>query len=110
MYDTIPIPERVKPITSKLVFQVKYNQNGKLEWYKIWIVARGFTQCEGIDYQEVFTLVANLESVQLIIALAVKYNLELGQMDVSTAYLYGELIEELYTLPPEGVPIQLRYC
>ena len=100
----------VKQITFKPVFQVKYNQNRKLEWYKVWIVARGFTQCEGIDYQEVFTLVANLKLVWLIIALAAKYNLELDQMDISTAYLNGELIEELYMLPLKGVSIQLGYC
>ncbi|EGN91271.1 hypothetical protein SERLA73DRAFT_19332, partial [Serpula lacrymans var. lacrymans S7.3] len=50
--------------------------------YKLRIVARGFTQREGIDYQEVFAPVANLESIRIILALAAKYNLELDQMDV----------------------------
>ena len=57
-----------------------------------------------------FAPVANLESVQIIVALAAKYNLELNQMDVSTAYLNGELDEELYMLPPSGVPIQPGHC
>ena len=110
VYETVPIPAGVAPITSKPVFRIKYDQTGKVERYKVRIVARGFTQREGVDYQEVFAPVANLESVRIIVALAAKYNLELDQMDVSTAYLNGELDEELYMLPPSGVPIQLGYC
>ena len=63
-----------------------------------------------MDYQEVFAPVANLDSVRTIISIAAKHNLELDQMDVSTAYLNGELEEELYLQPPEGVPIQSGYC
>ena len=63
-----------------------------------------------MDYQEVFAPVANLESVRIIVSLAAKYDLELDQMDVLTAYLNGELEEELYMSPPEGVPIQPGYC
>ena len=113
VYETVPIPAGVTPITSKPVFRIKYDQTGKVvERYKVRIVARGFTQREGVDYQEVFAPVANLESVRIIVALAAKYkfNLELDQMDVSTAYLNGELDEELYMLPPSGVPIQPGYC
>src|SRR5947209_6996434 len=77
VYKTVPISEGVKPITSKPVFQIKYNQNGNMEQYKIWIVTRGFTQQEEVDYQEVFAPVANLELIQIIIALTAKYNLEL---------------------------------
>ena len=110
VYETVPIPEGVTPITSKPVFQIKHDHNGKVERYKLRIVARGFTQHEGVDYQEVFAPVANLESVRIIVSLAAKYDLELDQMDVSTAYLNGELEEELYMSPPDGVPIQPGYC
>ena len=75
VYETVPIPAGVTPITSKPVVQIKYDQTGKVERYKVWIVAQGFTQHEGVDYQEVFAPVANLESVRIIIALAAKYNL-----------------------------------
>ena len=68
-----------------------------MERYKVRIVARGFTQKEGIDYQEVFAPVANLDSVHTLIALAAKHDLELDQMDVSMAYLNGELEEDLYS-------------
>ena len=110
VYETVPIREGVTPTTSKPVFQIKHDHNGKVEWYKLQIVARGFTQHEGVDYQEVFAPVANLESVRIVVSLAAKYDLELDQMDVLTAYLNGELEEELYMSPPEGVPIQPGYC
>ena len=110
MYETVRIPDGVKPITSKPVFRIKLDQHGEVERYKLRIVARGFTQKEGIDYQEVFAPVANLESIRIILALAAKHDLELDQMDVSTAYLNGELEEELYMHPPDGVPIQSGYC
>ena len=86
------------------------DQTGKVERYKVQIVAQGFTQHEGVDYQGVFALVANLKSVWIIVTLVAKYNLKLDQMDISTAYLNGELNEELYMLPPSGVPIQAGYC
>jgi hypothetical protein len=110
VYDVIPIPEGVAPIMSKPVFQLKLDQNGNVEHYKMCIVARGFTQWEGVDYSETFAPVANLESIFIICALAAKYDLELDQMDVSTAYLNGKLLKELYLSPPNGVPILQGYC
>jgi hypothetical protein len=110
VYDEVPIPEGVKPITSKPVFKVKIDQNGNVERLKLRIVARGFVQKQGVDYQDTFAPVANLESVRIIHALAAKYDLELDQMDVSTAYLNGELLEELYLLPPDGVQCKPGHC
>jgi hypothetical protein len=63
-----------------------------------------------VDYKEVFAPVANLESIRIILALAAKYDLELDQMDVSTAYLNSELEEVLYLSPPKGVAIPEGYC
>ncbi|PPQ82476.1 hypothetical protein CVT24_002389, partial [Panaeolus cyanescens] len=108
--EVVPIPEGVKPITSKIVPKIKFDANGNIERYKIRIVARGFTQREGVDYQEVFAPVANLESIRIILALAAKHDLELDQMDVQTAYLNGKLTEDLYLLPPDGVDIPKGHC
>jgi len=110
VYKTMLIPDGVTPITSKPVFQIKCDQTRNVEQYKVRIVARGFTQKEGVNYQEVFAPVANLDSVRTLIALAVKHDLELDQMNVSTAYLNREPEEDLYMLPPEGVPIQPGHC
>lgn len=74
------------------------------------IVTCGFTQKHSIVYKEVFAPIANLESIWIILTLATKFNLELDQMDVATAYLNGELEEELYLTPPKGVPILNGHC
>lgn len=110
VYEIVLIPPGVKPITSKIVMRTKLDGIGNVERHKIRIVARGFSQKEGKDYQEVFAPVANLESIRIIIALAAKYNLELDQMDVSTAYLNGELLEELYLTPPKEVAVPDGCC
>ena len=70
----------------------------------------GFHTKEGVDYQEVFSPVANLDSIQTIIFIAAKRSLGLDQMGVSTVYLNRKLKEELYLQPLEGVPIQSGYC
>jgi Reverse transcriptase (RNA-dependent DNA polymerase) len=95
VYEEVPIPEGVKPITSKAVFRLKFDGNGNITRHKIRIVARGFVQCEGVDYNEIFAPVANVESVRVIIALAAKYNLELDQ---------------IYLTPPEGTEIKPGHC
>ena len=73
VYEVVPTPKGVKPITSKMVLRIKLDANGNIECYKIWIVARGFTQREGIDYKDVWAPVANLESICIILALAAKF-------------------------------------
>jgi transposase InsO family protein len=110
VYEEVPIPHGVKPITSKPVFKVKLDQHGNVERFKMRLVARGFTQKKGVDYEETFAPVANLESVRIILALAARYDLEVDQMDVSTAYLNGELLEELYLSPPDGIDIKPGHC
>lgn len=62
VFEVVPMPKGVRPITSKLVFCIKYDANGNVEYYKVRIVAWGFTQVKGVDYKEVWALVANLES------------------------------------------------
>jgi hypothetical protein len=69
VYEVVPIPG-VTPITSKPVLKIKFNAAGEIERYKVRIVVRGFTQRAGVDYQEVFAPVANLESIRIICALA----------------------------------------
>lgn len=110
VYDVVPIPDGVKPVTSKVVNRIKLDSNGQVERYKCRIVARGFSQKPGVDYSETFAPVASLVAVRIIVELANREGLELDQMDVSTAYLNGELEEEIYLLPPEGVEIPAGHC
>ncbi|KAJ3527698.1 hypothetical protein NMY22_g9685 [Coprinellus aureogranulatus] len=110
VYEVVPIPQGVKPITSKAVLRIKLDANGNIVKYKVRFVARGFTQVKGKDYQDTFAPVANLESIRIILALAAQFDLELDQMDVKTAYLNGILDEELYLMPPDGVSIKPGHC
>jgi hypothetical protein len=66
VYEVVPIPDGVVPITSKPGLEIKLNAAGQIERYKVHIVARGFTQRAGVDYQDVFAPVANLESIRII--------------------------------------------
>lgn len=75
---------------------------GEVARYKARLVARGFTQVEGIDYQETFSPIVRTQSIRILLAYATEHDLDLQQMDVCTAFLYGALDEELYMHRPEG--------
>jgi hypothetical protein len=109
VYEVVRIPDSVKPITSNPVFRLKMDSCGNVERFKIRFVARSYVQKEGINYKEVFAPVANLESVSILLALAAKYDLELDAMRITTAYLNGELKEDLYLLLPKGIRIPDGY-
>ena len=96
-----PPPNR-KVIGSKWVFKRKVNANGEVERHKARLVAQGFSQKYGLDYEETFSPVVRFESIRSVIALGAQHKLQLHQMDVSTAFLNGELDEEVYMQQPEG--------
>ena len=95
-------PQGVKLIGLKWVFKVKRNADGSINKFKSRLVAKGYVQEQGIDFDEVFAPVARLETIRLLIALAVAEKWEIHHMDVKTAFLHGELIEEVYVTQPEG--------
>ena len=89
----------------KWLFKIKHAADGSIEKYKARFVARGFSQKEGIDYEETFAPVARYTSIRTIIALATKMKWKLHQMDIKTTFLNG-VIEEVYIKKPQGFEVE----
>jgi hypothetical protein len=96
------LPEGAKKIGVKWVYKTKYNEHGDVDKYKARLVAKGYSQQHGIDYTEVFAPVARMDTVRMIIALAAQKNWIVYQLDVKSAFLHGELHEDVYVDQPKG--------
>lgn len=83
-------------------YKIKYDAAGNVDRFKARLVARGFTQTHGIDFWDTFSPVIRMESVRMILAIAAEMGLKIRQFDVKTAFLNGELKEEIYMRQPQG--------
>nr|GFA10073.1 hypothetical protein [Tanacetum cinerariifolium] len=100
--ELIPRPDKVMVITLKWIYKVKLDELGGILWNKARLVARGYRQEEGIDFEESFASVARLEAIRIFLAYAAHKNMVVYQMDVKTAFLNGNLREEVYVSQPNG--------
>lgn len=101
-WDLVDPPNDKNIVGCKWVFKHKRDENGDIQRFKARLVAQGYSQKPGIDYDEVFAPVARYNSIRSILAIVNEFDLELHQMDVKTAFLHGELDEEIYMAQPEG--------
>jgi hypothetical protein len=102
-WELVKLPHGRKAIESKWVFKVKRNPDGTVERYKARLVAKGFGQRPGVDFDDTFTPTTKWAALRAILALAALENLELESIDISNAYLNGELHDvDVYMQQPDG--------
>ena len=105
-WELVDIPPGSKPIGCKCIFKRKLKADGSVDKYKARLVAKGYRQKERLDYFDAYSPVSRITSIRTLIAIASLNNMEIHQMDVKTAFLNGELDEEIYMEQPEGFVVQ----
>ena len=106
VWDLVELPEHRKPVGNKWVFKKKIKTDGSIERYKARLVAQGFSQKQGLDYDETFSPVIRFESFRSLVAVAVQRGLKLHQLDITAAFLNGHLEEEVFMRQPEGFVVE----
>ena len=101
-WELVDLPPGCKPLGYKWIFKRKLKADGSIDKYKARLVVKGYRQKEGLDYFDTYSPVTRITSIRMLIAIASLYNLEIHQMDVKTAFLNGDLDEEIYMEQPEG--------
>ena len=108
-WELVPLPAHAVPIICKWVYKIKTKADGSIEQYKARLVARGFQQSYGRDYEETFAPVAHMTTVRALIAVAAIRSWIISQLDVKNAFLHGDLHKEVYMQPPPGVTVPDGY-
>ena len=102
VWEFAPRPEIVLVIGTKWIFKNKTDEDGEIIRNKSRLVAQGYTQVKGVDFNESFAPVARLESIRILMSIACTMNIKLYQMDIKCAFLNGYLNEEVFVEQPKG--------
>ncbi|GJU69290.1 retrovirus-related pol polyprotein from transposon TNT 1-94 [Tanacetum coccineum] len=106
-WELVKLPERRKVVGCKCVFKMKTGLPGSdIIKFKACLVVKGYSQKEGIDYNEIFSPVVRHTSIRVLLSLVSHHDLKLEQLEVKTAFLHGDLEEEIYMSQPEGFIVQ----
>jgi hypothetical protein len=108
VWEIVPRPKSKDVVSSKWLFKIKHVVDGSIEKYKERFVAHGFSQKEGIDYEDTFSIVARYTSIRTIIALPAKMKWKLHQMDMKSSFLNGVIEEEVHIEQPQGFEVEDR--
>jgi len=102
VWELVPRPPNSSIIGTKWIFRNKLNESGQVARNKARLVAQGYSQQEGIDYDETFAPIARLESIRILLSFVARKRFKLFQMDVKSAFLNGYISEEVYVKQPPG--------
>ncbi|TLX66435.1 hypothetical protein E9993_23415, partial [Labilibacter sediminis] len=102
VWDLVPTPQGVSVVGSLWVYRNKSDEDGVIVRNKARLVVKGYSQQEGIDYDETFAPVARIEAIRIFLAFAAHKNFKVYQMDVQCAFLNGEIDREVYVQQPPG--------
>ena len=100
-WNLVPLPTGKRAIRCKWIYRVKDSGNGDLR-YKARLVAKGYVQRKGVEFHDIFSPVVRHTSIRILLALVSHFDMELEQLDVKTAFLHGDLEEDIYLQQPEG--------
>ena len=100
------LPPSQRTIGVKWVYKIKYTTDGRIKCYKARLVAKDYKKKYGVDYEDVFALVARIDMVRMLISLAAHHSWKIYQLDVKSAFLNGILEEEVYVKQPKGFVVK----
>ncbi|TQD95783.1 hypothetical protein C1H46_018622 [Malus baccata] len=103
-YELVELPKGRKALKNKWVFKLKRDDN--MTMYKAHLVVKGFGQKKEVDFDEIFSPVVKMTSIRVILCMVASMDLELEQLDVKTAFLHGNLEEEIYMEQPKGFEVK----
>ena len=104
-WDIVPRPSGKRLVSNKWVFKIKTRADGSVERYKARLVARGFSQQKGVDYNETYAPVTTAETLRTMLAVATAKQLKTKHIDIKAAYLHADVEEDIYMELPEGYEI-----
>ena len=105
-FDLVKLPKGKRALDNRWIYRVKRESNTMSPRYKARLVVKGFSQRKGVDFNEIFSPVVKMSSIRTMLSLAATLDFEVEQMDVKTAFLHGDLEEEIYMKQPDGFYVE----
>ena len=101
-WELVPLPSKRKLVQCKSVYRAKVATDGSYIKYKSILVSKFFSQVQGVDYTETFSLVAKMDSIRLVLVIVASKHWEVHHIDVKSAFIHGEIQEDIYMHKPKG--------